>query len=360
MSEQAVRDAFRDQARSCRMLGSDYTAALCEALADLLQPDQGAVAARVLNWPGDPRSSADSVPLRLCGALHALVLTDAAPELARAYAARRVDPGLLLAALKDHEATVLRWMDSPPQTNEVARSAAILAAARYLHGLNPLPLRVLELGASAGLNLNFHRYELAPNTEFLESESVVLRPEWQGDLPEGDPVVDSAEGVDLNPLDPVADALRLRAYCWADQVARLSRLNAALALAQRHPPQVTAGDAAGWLATRLAEKAPGRLTLVTHTIAAQYFPAETLAACEAAMDAAGRAATPQMPVAHFSMESDGGADGARLTLRLWDGQQRGWYLGRADFHGRWIRWAPVPLTPDEVQNAGLGLFGRRM
>ncbi len=62
--------------------------------------------------------------------------------------------------LDDHAETILSWLDSPPQTNEVARSAALIGAARFLSALSPLPLRLLELGASAGLNLNFDRYHL--------------------------------------------------------------------------------------------------------------------------------------------------------------------------------------------------------
>ena len=42
----------------------------------------------------------------------------------------------------------------------------------------------------------------------------------------------------------------------------------------------------------------------------------------------------------MQMETDGdktGAVGAALTLRLWPGDIT-LGLGRADFHGRWVRW----------------------
>lgn len=348
MTALQVRAAFRDQAASCRALGSDFTALLCDGLADLLQPDQGAVATKVLTWPGDPSSRADSVPLRLCGGLHALVLTGADPALAALYRARRYDGRALLDALAAHEAMLLDWLDSPPQTNEVARSAAIIAAAGFAAAHAPLPIRALELGASAGLNLNFHRYTLRPRSgpadgsEGGAQDSVVLSPDWQGDPPEGGFCVAEAEGVDLRPLDARVEGLRLMAYCWADQEARLARLRAALRLAQDHPPRLEAGDAGDWLAGRLARPVPGRLTLVYHTIAAQYFPPATRDACEDALRRAGAAATPAAPLAHFAMEADGG-EGAGLTLRLWSGELQGWQLGRADFHGRWLRWNPIPI-----------------
>lgn len=329
-----VRAAFRDQARACRDLGSPLTAALCDSLPDALDAAGGPVPARVLGWSGDPSSAADSVPLRLCGALHALVLTGAAPDLAQAYAASRVPEALLTAVLQTHHTAILDWLDSPPQTNEVARSAALIGAARFLQALIPLPLRLLELGASAGLNLNFDRYHLQDGPE-----GVVLTPDWRGEMPRGKIVVACRRGVDLNPLDPDRDGLRLMAYCWADQGGRMARLRAALDLARRDPPRVDRGDAGDWLGDRLAQAMPGRLTMVFHTIAAQYFPPATVAACQAALARAGAAATPDAPLAHVQMEADGG-HGAALGLTLWDGTQRHWALGRADFHGRWIDWQP--------------------
>ena len=61
-------------------------------------------------------------------------------------------------------------------------------------------------------------------------------------------------------------------------------------------------------------------------------------AISAALQEAGRHAGPNRPLAHFSMEGDGG-EGTALRLRLWSGgPPRTWHLGRADFHGRWIEW----------------------
>ena len=331
-----IRQAFREQAVSCRSLGSPFTAALCDSMADNLHADQGAVAAHVLGWQGDPRSGADSVPLRLCGALHALVLTGADPELSAAYAARHLPAQQLVSRLQEHSAHVLEWLTLPPQTNEVARSAPLIASARFLSGLAPHALHLRELGASAGLNLNFDKYHLDDATQ-----GVVLRPDWQGNMPQGDFTIASRRGVDLNPLDPERDGLRLMAYCWADQDQRLARLKAALKLATANPPTVDRGDAGAWLAGQLSNPAQGT-TLVFHTVAAQYFPPATQAACRDALTNAGRNATADAPLAHLQMEADGG-DGAALTLTFWDGQRRDWSLGRADFHGRWVRWNPTLL-----------------
>lgn len=339
------RAAFADQARSCRALGSELTAQVLERLGPALQPEQGAVAQRVLDWPGDCSSRGASVPLRMAGALHALVLSGADPALAAAYAQGDVPTDLLLAAIDTHSAHFLHWLDNPPQTNEVGRAAILIAAARFLADLTPLPLELSELGASAGLNLNFHRYRLVPEPVAQQAEfdrdDVILTPEWRDDLPKAGFQVAGAAGVDLRPVDPVTDGARLLAYCWPDQPERMARLRAALRIARHHPPDVAKGDAADWLERRLAQPAEGRCRMVYHTVAWQYFPPETQSRCEAALQDEGARATTQAPLAHVSMEADGGI-GAALRLRFWDGERQEWALGRADFHGRWVEWHPVP------------------
>ena len=337
-----VRVAFSDQARSCRELGSALTAQIVETLGTALQPDQGAVARRVLDWPGDTSSRGASVPLRLAGALHAQVLQGQAPALAAAYAQGEAPAALLLQTISAHEAEILEWLDQTPQTNEVGRSAALIAGARFaLAQLDaPLPLALRELGASAGLNLNFPDYTIVFHRS-SESQAM-LSPDWRGEVPpEVKLIAPSRRGVDLHPVD-IADPIRLRAYIWPDQPQRLARLDAALAHARSHPPQVDEGDAAAWLDQQpLAH--PGLLTLVYHTVAHQYFPPEVQARIAHRMSEAGQQATADAPLARLAMEADGAPGGAVLELELWDGAYRRWRLGRADFHGRWIDWKPEVL-----------------
>ena len=138
-------------------------------------------------------------------------------------------------------------------------------------------------------NLNWHRYHLATDPgDQGPAGGVVLRPEWRGE-PAPAPCamrINDAVGVDLRPVDALADPLRLLAYCWPDQADRMARLRAALALAADHPPRVSAGDAGEWLTAQLENPAPmGTLRVVYHTIAWQYFPPDTAAACEAALQA---------------------------------------------------------------------------
>jgi hypothetical protein len=332
--------AFARQARACAALGSPFMARALPLLGRIIEGGTGPVAVRLLTWPGDPSAMGDAVPLRLAGALHALVLTRADAGLMAAYPPHEVsDDGLeqaLAAAIDAHSAPILAWLDQPPQTNEVRRSVVLLAGAAWVQRKSGLPLRLSELGASAGLNLHFDAYNLAVGIGSPNSP-VTLTPQWEGPQPEATPInVVERAGVDLNPLDPSDpdQALRLLAYLWPDQPGRAALTQAAIALARTRPDR---GDAAGWLEARLATPRPGTVHMVYHTIAWQYFPPETADRCRAAITAAGASATIDAPLAHLAMEADDSDYGAALTVQYWPSGQET-LLARVDFHGRWIKW----------------------
>ena len=68
-----------------------------------------------------------------------------------------------------------------------------------------------------------------------------------------DVAIASQATCDQNPLDPANadDRLRLRSYIWADQTARMERLNAALELGRTTGSKPEKADAAEWVRTRL-------------------------------------------------------------------------------------------------------------
>lgn len=337
--------AFLDQALSCEALGSPLTARVLRALAGGWAPPE-ILARRLADWPGDVTSKGASVGLRLTGALHALVRAGRAPALAAIYAdPPKVEDADLSAALagvmQAQEAFVLGFLDHAPQTNEVRRSAALIAGAHWLARHHRLPLVLSELGCSAGANLIWDHYALdLPGGRLgAEEAALVFKPDWAGaSLPPGEhPPVLARAGVDLNPLDPVADRERLLSYIWADQRDRIARTGAAFDLLAALKPPIARADAVDWLEGRLAEPHPGALHLIFHTVAWQYFPDAAKVRGEALLAAAGARATADAPLARLSMEADGGSRGAALTVDIWPGGQR-IVLGRVDFHGRWIDW----------------------
>ncbi|MBO6604050.1 MAG: DUF2332 family protein [Roseicyclus sp.] len=341
MSER-LREAFLGQAKSCAILGSPFMERLMTLMAKRLAPG-GAVADRLLEWPGDLTSAGQSVPLRTAGSLHGLVLDGADAGLARVYPPNEASDdalwGEITRAFREHETRLMSWLDLPPQTNEVRRSVALIPAALHLTHRFGLPLTLSELGASAGLNLAFDRFalETGAGPRGAAGSPVTLTPEWTGGSPPDLPLrIAERAGVDLHPLDPGQpdQALRLLAYLWPDQPDRLRLTRLAMDLATTRPEP---GDAAAWLHGRLATPRPGTTHLVYHTVAWQYFPPETQKACTRAIEEAGARATEDAPVAHFSMEADGRGRGAGMTLRIWpDGTEIN--AGRVDFHGRWIDW----------------------
>jgi hypothetical protein len=311
-----------------------------------------AVGARVLSWPGDVGPAGQSVPLRLAGALHGLVLDRKDPGLVAVYPPNEAGDETLWTAVADaldrHEARIMAWLDEAPQTNEIRRSAALHPALWWLCArMGTVPDLVLsELGASAGLNLRFDRYAIATPGGIAgpADAAICMRPEWRGaplPPPVSPPVVGRA-GIDRNPIDVAdpAQALRLLSYLWPDQPERLALTRAAFDMVRSPPDR---GDAAPWLAERLeawrsSRNAQPSLHIVFNTIAWQYFPARTQAACSAALETAGAAATAGKALAHLALEADGRRDGAALTVRLWPQAPEARLLARVDFHGRWLDW----------------------
>ncbi len=310
-------------------------------------PEDSALARSIAHYTGDIGPRGHSLPLRIAGGLHALVLSEQSPELAAVYPPHTPSDDALrdavCAAIADHSAFLCDWVTSPPQTNEVRRSAALIPAAYVAASHFDLPVMLSELGASGGLNLMWDHYALDTGAGTLGPENPVLTlaPDWTGPVPSGPaPRVVSRAGVDLNPLNPRKpdDLLRLTAYLWADQPHRLALTQAAAAVMDA---DIAKMDAIDWLETRLAAPRPGHLHIIQHTIAWQYFPAPAQARGQALIEAAGARATPDAPLAWLSLENDGDATGkvgALLTLRLWPGDIT-LELGRADFHGRWVAWS---------------------
>ncbi|WP_407494696.1 DUF2332 domain-containing protein [Pseudooceanicola sp. MF1-13] len=324
MSLQAL---FDRQAEACSRLGSPFMARMLRICGARLAPGHP-VSDRLLQWPGDATAYGDAIALRFAGGLHALVLMGRDDGLIAAYPPNDTSDGTLWAAIRAamdaHTDHLMHWLDSAPQTNEVRRSAAMISAAHILAARCPgLPLCLSELGASAGLNLFFDRFALSlpdGTTRGAPQPVLTLSPDWSGPLPPKAPfTVAERRGVDLNPLNPTEpnDVLRLRSYTWPDQPERMQRLEAALSIAD---PVVEKGDAAEWLARRLATPMPGRLHLIYHTIAWQYFPPATDAACRDALATAGAKATPEAPIAHLWVEAEGTAPNARIRLTLWTGE----------------------------------------
>jgi hypothetical protein len=346
--ETEIRDAFRLQAEWCDKLGSPFTALLCRKLADRLD-ETSAFGHRALSWPLKTLR-ADLLALRCCGALHYHVRCKPRSKLAKVYPPNPTPDADRLwnavrATITERDKALTRFIDTPPQTNEVSRAGVLLGGLLRVAARWTLPLSLIEIGASAGLNLNFDRffYDLGEGRNWGDPHSAVrVESEWRGGIPPLDAPLQIAArlGNDQNPLSATRtdDRRRLLAYIWPDQFDRLERLEAALDVAAKHPVEIVPGDAAEFLAACLARKShDGVARVVFHTIVLQYASKETRAAIKETLAAAGARTTEDAPLARFSMEHEKPDAPATVRLTLWPGGEER-IVGHSDSHGTWVEW----------------------
>lgn len=334
---------LRLQVQHCRGAGSPLTADVIEAAADDLEG--GGVCAELLGpLADDPPGSVPA--LRFAGALHRLVLERRAPALALHYPTVGGTPGhvrpVVLDTVREHLDALHVLVRKPVQTNEVGRSSALLGGLSLLS--TGLPVRLLEVGASGGLNLLFDGFahEVAAGVVLGDPASPVrLREPWQGRHPQHvTPQVVERRGCDPSPLDPagVEDRLTLTSYVWADQVERFERLRGALQLAAQDPPVVERLGAAAFLERELAQPRTGVTTVVWHSLVRQYLAPEERAAVQELLDATGARATADAPLAHLWLEPQ---DGFRFQVGLttWPGGRTA-VVADCEGHGPPVVWRP--------------------
>lgn len=342
-----VADQLGLQAVACKHMGSPFYGRLFELLrADV---EAGGPAWDRLG-PYDDQSFEQAYRLRLMGGVHKLVLAGESPELAAHFPSTGGDGDadaawpLLRELLRDPPHVVLDAMSRPPQTNEVGRSSALVPGFLVVARETGLPLRLLEIGSSAGLNLRVdrYRYESDGLTWGDPASSVRFVDLWTGGRPPLDVRGEIAErrGCDRDPIDasdPDA-ALTLLSYVWPGQTGRFELLRAALDVARRTPVVLERADAESWLPARLAEPSDGVATVAFHSIMWGYLADSSQVFLRDALAEAGRAATRTAPLAWLRLEPAEAGFPAELRLTSWPGGEER-RLATTGFHGGEVRWA---------------------
>jgi hypothetical protein len=325
-----------------------YAGLLDRAATDV---EAGGVIWRALaGHEGDPGPSA--LGLRFLGGVHRLALAGLAPGLAARYPSCGGD-GDADAAWRDLQEVVEERLDvvrsallRPVQTNEVGRSAALLGGFLGVSHSTGLPLRILETGTSAGLNLRWdhYRYRQGAVTWGPSRSALELDDHFSGGRlpPLGTAAfhgVAERRGCDLAPLDPTTaeGRLTLLSFVWPDQTERFNRLRGALVVAGSVPAPVDRADANEWLADQLAPDVdlPAVATVVFHSVFQQYLTDQGRAEHAAVIEEAGARATPGQPFAWLRMEPANRTFDVRLTQ--WPGGHER-LLATANGHGREIYW----------------------
>ena len=340
--------AFRRQVRSCEALGSPmYAELLTRLVADL---EAGGVTRDVLHDHADDPGD-DVVALRLLGGVHRLVLERRAGELAMYYPSvggtwePESGSAAFLRLLVEQPEAVREWLDRPPQTNEVGRSAALTGGLLQVPPEQRLPVRLFEIGCSGGLNLLadlFAYLDTAGAAYGHAGSPVELEPAWVAAplVPWPDLALVERTGCDAAPVDVTTGEgrLALTAYVWPDQTARFERLRAALAIAQDHPPDVRRQGAADFV-EELA-LVPGTLTVLWHSVMWQYVETSEQERITHRIRELGGAALAGQPFAHLSFEPGPPGVDPRdflVVLTTWPGGERR-VLGAGAPHGLPVTW----------------------
>ena len=248
--------------------------------------------------------------LRLLAGLFRVVLRGEEPQLVGFYPALGGDLdhrdawGVARPVLANHVEELRRSLEEAPQTNEPARSVALLVGlSQAVRRTGLRRVRLLEPGASGGLGLLVDHYRFVGDgwaAGPVESRLVVEGCGAEGFQPARFEVVER-RGCDVAPVDAASEegAAYLRSFVWPWQVDRHERLASALQVCREHGVTVDRAEASAWVAEQLSAPVDEDvLTVVWHSVTRLYWPAEETAAMDAAVEEARR----RMPVAHVALE----------------------------------------------------------
>jgi hypothetical protein len=338
---------LRSQGRFCGASGSPMYDELFELVAK--DVEAGGVFATILSGHEDD-SARQAVPLRLLGGLHRLALDGRAPTLRRFYPsaggtwdAAAAWPEIVLTA-RGRMDDLRAALGQPPQTNEVGRSAVLIGGLLFFVRQFDLPVRLFEIGTSAGLNLraDCYRYRYPGGQWGPVDSPVTIDDAWHGQLPpEGAVRIVERHGYDIAPIDVTGTdgEMTVLSYVWPDQSARLQRLRGAIAVARTvgaRLHRVTAADAVAGMTL-----ADGALTVLWHSITWQYLSDDERAAVRDGVGALTARADARSPFAHLTLEPARDGPGAPIKFlvraRSWPGGELQ-ILGECHPHGPPVLW----------------------
>lgn len=293
------------------------------------------------------------VPNILLAGVQYLLLGGAAPDLAAHYpsvaGADTLPKGDLVTLFAEFCRTEEKRLSEiaatrTVQTNEVRRSIALMPAFAWVSQQSGKPLALLEVGASAGLNLLFDRYRYDYGTGSvagpLDSKVTLVTDLRSGLLPPIDPLPEAVwrRGIDLHPVavtDP--DAVRwARALLWPEQLDRIRRFEAAVEIARTDPPDLVAGDAVERLSSVAAAAPPDVALVVFHTYVLNQFSPEARHRLEEVIS--DLSMIRQVHRIGIDMTDRDEAPEIRHTLYT-AGETSKRVLGVTHHHGAWLEWS---------------------
>jgi hypothetical protein len=343
---------FRRHADMIESVGrSPLSVALMRGAADDLDAD--GILSELLDGIELPPGQAPA--LRVLGALHRLVLSGQAPDLARYYPSvgGEADPSdvwpVADRTLRARARAARRLLDRGVQTNEPGRSTVLFGVLLWLTERHRMPIRLFELGASAGLNLLAPDYAYRIGGTLLgdPASPLVFEEPWLG-RPVHDPgeagrllEVIYRRGCDKAPIDPTSEEgrLSLLSFIWPDEADRIARIGSAFDVAQMLRPVVDRSDAGAWISRKLTRRASGVVDVLWQSVVAQYVSLPDYRRLSEVITGLGEDADSRTPLVWARMEPGREPTaGFWVTVRCWPGGAET-TLGIAADHGPPVRWS---------------------
>ena len=236
--------------------------------------------------PGQPQANL------ILAAVHYLLWSGKAHALAEHYPSLKPEAAPTTDAFSlfrdfclQHEAEVTKLVSVRiTNTNEVARSTSLYPAFDYIAQQSGEALHMVEMGPSAGFNLNWNHYaytytrngetilQRAPSNALL-----TLNAELRGDkaplLAAAMPTVASKVGLELNPvnLESSEDRLWLKALIFPELTPRFARLEGAIETAIAHPTSIKFGNALELLTPTVEDLPQNGVPVIYHSFVTYQF-----------------------------------------------------------------------------------------
>jgi hypothetical protein len=311
-SAHSIPEQCRRQAGWCKSLGSPLYTHLLSRCADVYE---GGGSVHDLLQPHEKDDSASALPLRFMGAVHRLVLEGCAPQLAKFYPSVGGIVALnevweaFSSVVQEQTDRLRKLIENPVQTNEVGRCAGLLGGFGLVAKHTGLPLRLLEVGSSAGLNLRWdlYRYEWPGGCWGNAASAVHMENVFVDGAPFLPSTIDIVDrrGCDPSPVDVTSDSGRitLLSYVWPDQMDRIRRLEAAIEIARTVPCIIEEMHGAEWLEAHLKDSVVDAATVVFQSVVWQYISESEQQRIITIIEEAGKRASKVAPIAWLTMEA---------------------------------------------------------
>lgn len=232
------------------------------------------------------------------------------------------------------------------QTNALNRCAYLMPIISSLFE-GGTTINLIDIGTSAGLNLNFDLYAYTYNHQSqIGNSTVEVTSEIKaGKLPNINLQIkiNQKTGIDQNPLDirSPENALWLKALIWTDQQARFRRMENAIELAQNSKIVLKKGNSIADFASLIRATTNEQPLVVYHTHVLYQFTFEERTAFWDMLDAIGKdkdfyyiAAENARVLGHNYQQK-----GVLVELITYqNGQKSNRLVAMTNGHANWIKW----------------------